>query len=567
MRILQAGPCRMLYEDGFLRYLESGSSEILRRIYFALRDENWGTIPLVISNEQIRSDEHSFDISYDAENVEGGNTIFQWHVRITGTSDGQVNFVIDGNCLKKFRKNRAGFCVLHPLDGVRNAQVVITDTKDVRHTARFPDLIAAANPFKQIKKMEWTSAQGQHVLEFAGDVFETEDQRNWGDGSFKTFCTPLALPFPVDIDPGLKVHQSVRFSTHAVQEPKIREKVIDVRTNDHRGIFPSIGLHATRYFDASVTARIAELRPAYLHADVFPLQGSWVEDLSAQYQTAFQAGVLLHVSLFLTSNAVEELDAFVVLAQQNRVRLADISLLSVHEDVTPAHVVALIPRLREAFPNARVGIGTAFNFTEINKNPLPAMHADFITLAYHPQEHSFDDRSLFENIESLFDIGRSTKALYPSADVQLSPITLRKRFNPYTNNPDKRIMSDEDRVDPRQQHPLCGAWAAAALYFMVKGGVGCASFFTTQGAQGIMDEDSFPVYHTLAALAPFQRCSVSCMSSSEPREVLGMEIHNGPVMYRTLINLTETDKKINAAGNETTLRSYEVRIEKLNRAE
>lgn len=156
MHILQAGSFRMLYEDGFLRYLESGESEILRRIYFALRDENWATIALVISNEQIQSDDRSFEIAYDADNVEHGGKIFHWHVRITGTSDGEVNFVIDGTCLKKFRKNRAGFCVLHPLDGVRNAEVGITDTEGVLHASRFPDLIAANNPFKRIRKMSWS---------------------------------------------------------------------------------------------------------------------------------------------------------------------------------------------------------------------------------------------------------------------------------------------------------------------------------------------------------------------------------------------------------------------------
>ena len=35
----------------------------------------------------------------------------------------------------------------------------------------------------------------RHSLD-TGDVFEMEDQRNWTDASFKTYCTPLRQPFP-----------------------------------------------------------------------------------------------------------------------------------------------------------------------------------------------------------------------------------------------------------------------------------------------------------------------------------------------------------------------------------
>jgi D-apionolactonase len=42
-----------------------------------------------------------------------------------------------------------------------------------------------------------------------GDTFEMEDQRNWTDASFKTYCTPLAEPFPVLVEPGDRVDQQV----------------------------------------------------------------------------------------------------------------------------------------------------------------------------------------------------------------------------------------------------------------------------------------------------------------------------------------------------------------------
>ena len=43
---------------------------------------------------------------------------------------------------------------------------------------------------------------------FVGEVFEIEDQRNWTDASYKTYCRPLARPFPYRIEPGETVEQT-----------------------------------------------------------------------------------------------------------------------------------------------------------------------------------------------------------------------------------------------------------------------------------------------------------------------------------------------------------------------
>jgi len=50
---------------------------------------------------------------------------------------------------------------------------------------------------------------GRLVLSFAGDSFELEDQRNWGDASFKTYCTPLRLGFPRAIKAGTEIAHRV----------------------------------------------------------------------------------------------------------------------------------------------------------------------------------------------------------------------------------------------------------------------------------------------------------------------------------------------------------------------
>jgi hypothetical protein len=49
----------------------------------------------------------------------------------------------------------------------------------------------------------------QVQLAFYGDIFETEDQRNWSDSSYKTYSTPLHLPFPALVMEGETMQQQV----------------------------------------------------------------------------------------------------------------------------------------------------------------------------------------------------------------------------------------------------------------------------------------------------------------------------------------------------------------------
>jgi len=60
---LKAGNISLAYDNGALRWLKYGDSEILRMIYFAVRDKNWGTVEPVIVNEIINLQEKSFAIS------------------------------------------------------------------------------------------------------------------------------------------------------------------------------------------------------------------------------------------------------------------------------------------------------------------------------------------------------------------------------------------------------------------------------------------------------------------------------------------------------------------------
>ena len=90
---LRAGPLSLVYEAGYLRYLRLGDGEILRRIYVAIRDRNWGTAPDELSNVEMEIGVDSFRIRYDVSN-RLHDVDFAWQGEITGKADGTIRLFI-----------------------------------------------------------------------------------------------------------------------------------------------------------------------------------------------------------------------------------------------------------------------------------------------------------------------------------------------------------------------------------------------------------------------------------------------------------------------------------------
>ena len=116
-------------------------------------------------------------------------------------------------CVRPFAATASGSAFLHPPECAAMPCRIVQENGNVIEKP-FPKQIAPApkqDPFLEIREMSYEFAPGRFAdLHFDGDVFETEDQRNWSDGSFKTFCTPLRLPFPVEVAAGTKIEQHVR---------------------------------------------------------------------------------------------------------------------------------------------------------------------------------------------------------------------------------------------------------------------------------------------------------------------------------------------------------------------
>ena len=210
MTSLQFGNCEAEFDpaEGWLRRVRCGGVEIVRAIYGAVRDRNWGTVPPRLRDVRIEQGDAAFRVSFAVECV-APEIAFSWRGEIVGEENGMLTFRFAGQALAGFWKNRIGLCVLHP-DDCAGTACAVEHTDGTTNAGEFPRFIAPHQPFENVRAILHEAAPGVRVeVRFAGEVFEMEDQRNWTDASFKTYSTPLDEPFPVWIEKGTRIEHAV----------------------------------------------------------------------------------------------------------------------------------------------------------------------------------------------------------------------------------------------------------------------------------------------------------------------------------------------------------------------
>lgn len=510
---LYSGPFAILYEDGFLRQIKYGDNEILRMIYYAFRDENWGTLEKTIENQLIETEGNSFSINYDSYHIQNGRRVFQWKVSITGDDHGRINFEISGTALADIMKNRVGFCVLHPLQNTKGASVGIYNEKGKKYPSAFPEYIAPQCPFIDIHRMKWNHLGNWYELHFEGDVFETEDQRNWGDSSYKTYCTPLSNPFPVQLQKNSTIYQKVVFQPSGKLPAigGISDKPIELTVTGRPFKLPYMGtaIHTSLMPDKECGKLIGQLGLHHLRIDVEPSSDNWQGQLSEAGRLATETGTGLEAVIHVEHGDLEELKLVLKAIHESSIPVYSILALDKGSLVTLQKTIDFLSKVKKEFPGIKFGAGTDYNFTEINRYRFEPKDIDFISFSIHPQEHAFDNLTLIENIEAQGDAVETLRHIYGSGyEVHLSPVTLRKRFNPYATNPEKMVLSEQEKADPRQSEPFCAVWTLGSLKQLVAAGADSIIFHQSLGPQGIIGSHGqpWPVYH---ALKLFLSCAVS----------------------------------------------------------
>jgi D-apionolactonase len=572
--VFYTGQLQVTYHNGFIRNIRYGDHEIVRMAYFALRDENWDTLEPHIRNQAIDRDANSFQVSYDCIHKKNGSDIFRWNVKIVGNGDDTITFEIQGVALTDLKKNRAGFCILHPIRNHAGNPVTIMHPEGSTTQSKFPVQVSADNPFKNIRSLQWSTVGHTFEVSMDGDIFETEDQRNWTDASYKTFCTPSSKPIPVILKKGEEIFQKVTFrSVEALPPVEFKDDadiVLDITKNKLK--LPAIGLCASTTSDslnADAVKILKALNIDHYRIEVTPAQHNWVATYSHDYLQAFSLGLPLFVALHVSENYKDELNAFVTLSLQNRVTIRHVLLLSDAKPVTDQQVIDFaLEHSKPLLPKAKWGAGTNYNFTEINQRRFDASTLDFVSYSAHPQEHAFDDFTLIENLEGQFETATSAAMLYKDQNIYISPITLRKRFNPAAADPSKKVRSEEEKSDPRQCTTFNARWTFGSLSALARAGLTAATYFQTIGPQGLLSatNEPYPVYELLLKLRPYFDQDMYALTNAHPERVDGMLFQHSEMKTLWLVNHTSIARKVRVENQTIELGSYELKQILLNRS-
>ena len=207
-RTLSAGGLTAALDAGKLRWIRYGGTEALRGLAFVVRGSGWETYAPEISNLEIEEGADGFRVGYDAR-IESPDGVLAYRADIVADGERSLVFAVEFEPETEFRTSRTGFVALHPVEGVAGEACSITHSDGTVEETAFPGLIMPLQPFFDISAMRHRVSPGVWLTcRFEGaDPWETEDQRNWTDASYKTYYRPLALPYPYPLAAGERLRQ------------------------------------------------------------------------------------------------------------------------------------------------------------------------------------------------------------------------------------------------------------------------------------------------------------------------------------------------------------------------
>ena len=567
-RELHVGELTMLFEDGGLRYIRYGGLEVLRGVYSALRDRNWGTVPPTFSNQRLERDETGLHLEFDAT-YQAGDIDFRARYRLEAYPEG-FSFSLSGKAHSSFYRNRLGFCVLHPMSAA-GAATRIEHVDGTKEQAELPVRAASAQPvlpFSELRVLEHEVAPGLWArLEFAGDTFETEDQRNWTDASFKTFCTPLRLPFPVLVEAGMVVEQSVTLRMQGIPPRAKSSEDQTLRLGSRRFRLPALGTEIASHDQSLSEKELERLRALNLsHLRVsLDLSEPFEEKLAQAVEQAQGLSVGLEVALTVTPSPEVVLAALRGALQRHKAEVARF-LVYPYKARETDHAPYL-EAARKALGGFKALIfgGTNSDFFFLNTYPVPPEAVDGLAFALNPQVHAFDNASLVETLEAQSFVVGEAKRLSGSKPVVVSPVTFKLRWNPYATAAPAPTPAGElpPQVDPRQLSLFGACWTAGCVNALALGGAESITFFETTGWRGLIETEAgspvpkkfpsepggvFPLYHVFADLAEFVGGEVIETVSSRPLEFGGLMLRNREKSCLLLVNYTDSRQTVELNG-------------------
>ena len=395
--------------------------------------------------------------------------------------------------------NRAGLCLEHPL--ALAGQPVNIRHDDGRSThSEFPARVPAWPPFTAVRAIAHSlTPEAWACCEFEGEYFETEDQRNNADASFKTYSRSNSMPRPYRLESGdqlwqratLRIERGRTSSPTATTPPSPTPTAsVEGGRSDAWRAPPVLGLGLAPEDLANLTQwapALAQLRPARLHLVMD--HAAEPLDTQALAQALATSGARLRLDLRGHSPAAIRqgpvMDADLASASAGTNSLAktlDLGLTALAAALRAAGIapqdVALFPgqaaelyALAHAFPGAARGAGTPYFFAQANRAERLGA-ADFVSFTTCSLVHGTEAAQVMDGLRSLPSLLQTLRARHGIAHIEVGPSGLAAPRSPLGQQPapDRLRPQCLGQHDPRSAALFGAAWLVGHVAALMEAG-------------------------------------------------------------------------------------------------
>jgi hypothetical protein len=463
--------------------------------------------------------------------------------------------------------------VLHPIREFAGTRCTVQHPNGATSQHEFPLYISPHQPFTDIQAIRHqVGAEVWASLDFLGEIFEIEDQRNWTDGSYKTYCPPLAVPYPREVTPDVQVDQTVRLSLGGYVGPYVvqgAESEVSLTLNQEaQGAIPKIGLgYAAEYGPLSTKQldHLKQLNLSHLRVDLKLSQPDYRLHLKNAWSDAEALGAGLEVALVLSGNPEKEIEDLLDELRSIRPKVSGWLIFDSATHCSSADSLRIARKLLSRYDkDAVIGGGTNANYAEVNRSRPHPEDLDLLCYAVNPQVHGCDNSTLVEALEAQASTVTSTKQWAEGRPVSVTPITLKARFNPYSRDTEPSPSPDfvPPSVDERQASLFAACWTLGSLKYLAESGASSLTYFETQGWRGVQGSVSgpnlndfcsypgmvFPIFHVLADVQDLQGATVVRTRSTEPLRVNALGLVRNGAFRLMCANFTGSKQSVTVHG-------------------
>ncbi|MBU6147416.1 MAG: hypothetical protein KGP10_04530 [Actinomycetales bacterium] len=583
---LASGPLSAVLSDGDLFDVRWHGVETVQRLYVAVRDVAWNTIPAHLSSPVVRASGDGITAEFHARH-RYREMDFRWRALVHLSERGLLTFEMDGAALQSFEYCKIGFNVHHGI-AAHAGRPFRCRTLSGTHLGTFaadlaPQLVrdgtlTAMTP--HFDRLEISLDGAELVFDFAGDRFEMQDHRNWADGNWKTYGTPLEAGFPHSAEAGMRIHQIIRLqiaggigSPRDIASPAGAATPASAvnRLRWHRSVdggLPAIG-HLLREIPSPTQCQqLARLHPSHIRVDLHvtdDYRRVWREAVSV----ADELSTALEVAMFLRHESpADDARQLCDVLSEGLAPLARVLVFTESSGFSPfrgacppqfggAVQAALAECGLAAVP---VVSGTTQFFVDINRDRPDYSGLSGIVFAVNPQVHACDTSSMMRSPRALIDIADFCRQLYPGLNICLSPLDLIGNEGPFPAGP---LSADgtPPQVDPRLHTDIGAAWTLAALSALVAGNVSAITLFELVGSRGLVGGSPAvsPVYTLLSRIATMD-LPVRQLAADDPDRLAGIGFASDTGSIVVIANLTDEETATELPdGSPLTLDAYETR--------